>query len=208
MHNPEATAQVTNVIGLYDSNGDLVPGTAKRERNDSSMSTRFFATTSAQAGNYFLGIGNSEPGTYLLSIRTKTDDFPNGSQGTVTVGDEGTLGELEWRYDSDWFKVQLTKGSEPQQRYRIRVGWPSHSSTAELRAGKIYTICYRALNAAGTDCAPNSEITPTGRPSSTVADFTIHADSTYYFEVGARAPFEEGWEFMVIGEYKVTVKEH
>ena len=207
MHNPKATTQSTNVIGMYDSNGDMVPGTAKRERSDGSMSTRFFFTTPAQAGNYFLGIGNHERGTYLLSIRTKIDDFPDGTQGTVTVGDEGTLGELEWRYDRDWFQVRLDPGTATEKDFRIRVGWPdqTNSGTAELSSGKVYKVCYDELNEEGTDCATGRELTALSRPTTSAVTFTVHNTRTYYFQVGAYHPYED-WEFMVIGDYYITVK--
>ena len=98
--------------GIYDSDGNLIPGTANNDggrRRDSSVS---FEPDSD--GTYYIAARSNFSwltGTYRLSVREVVDDYTNdtSTSGTVAVGASAT-GAVERPGDQDWFAVTFEAG--------------------------------------------------------------------------------------------------
>ena len=99
-----------NIDGIYDANGDLMPGT----RDDgaafqANVRTEFTPTTD---GTYFAAVGaqHSLEGAYTLWVTDLTDIAADTSTtGEITVGDS-TRGYVNSAGDQDWYAVQLVEG--------------------------------------------------------------------------------------------------
>lgn len=128
------------IVGIYDSDGNLLPGTSNNDISPSGRSSRAFLNLGSNlpAGTYFIAAGTKIPagfpeprsteprskGTYTLSVRAYNDDFvPPGvagdgdlNMGIISFGSSST-GRIEVAGDRDWFSVNL----QPTERYRIHV---------------------------------------------------------------------------------------
>ena len=103
--------------GVYDADGDLLPGTTNDDGGTGWNSRLNFTAT--EDGVYYVETGakSSSVGTYRLSVtEIYSDDFAAGTAttGTVAVGGS-TMGEIGHPGDRDWFAVTLEAG----QTYRI-----------------------------------------------------------------------------------------
>ena len=102
------------LAGLYDADGNLIPGTTGEDRLYHHSRTDLFFTPET-AGTYYIAAGSAggDVGTYtLLVAEAEADDFSADTMttGAVTVG--GTAeGNIEAAGDQDWFKVNLVAGT-------------------------------------------------------------------------------------------------
>ena len=165
--------------GLYDAAGNLIAGTTNNNGGDGGdgRNSRVAFTATANATYYVsAGANDSRTGTYTLSVEEVPDDFTagTGTAGTVAVGGSAT-GELEFRFDRDWFAVTLEAG----KTYRIDLGglWTNAGSL-------IATHLYGLYDAAGNlITGTTSDDRRTGSYSRVA--FTATADATYYVSAGA-----------------------
>ena len=128
--------------GIYDSDGNLIPGTTNNNYGNTGNSLVRFTPT--ESGTYFVaaaswwvevdetnphwlessrwwreGIGSHNSalftGTYTLYVTDATDDYSatTGTTGVVQVGGSAR-GEVEFEGDRDWFAVTLELGKTYQ----------------------------------------------------------------------------------------------
>jgi hypothetical protein len=127
--------------GVYDSNGDHIPGT----RNDIGRNSRIVFTPDT-SGTYFLGLGTVAPsltGTYRVSVGEFDDavddlgivDCRGVTATTVAVGGSAG-GNIQGPSEVDWFAVALVAGTT--YRIDIQGSWTGNGT---LRDTRIATIC-------------------------------------------------------------------
>ena len=125
------TLYVTYLKGMYDANGNLIPGTRGSYVDDDqgnasdkpgyNTRTKFRPT---RDGTYYVSARGADEytGTYTVSVKFITtdnpDDFPAGTDttGTLDVGGS-TTGVIDLQSDQDWFAVVLEAG----RTYRFNV---------------------------------------------------------------------------------------
>lgn len=98
-----------DILGIHDSGGKLIAGTA-----DEGRRVEFTATVD---GDHFVAVGSDfKTGTYRLSVQDVTDDFAAGTDttGTATVGGGLVKGNIEVAGDRDWIAVDLVAGNAYQ----------------------------------------------------------------------------------------------
>ena len=109
--------------GVYDKDGNLIPGTTNDDGGTGFNSLLSF--TAATGGKYYVAAGahGRRTGTYELSVTDIADeadevedDFEAGTEttGAVTVGGSAT-GTIDYATDRGWFEVTLEAG----KTYRI-----------------------------------------------------------------------------------------
>ena len=185
-----ATLGDPNIHGIYDTNGNLVPGTADNNSGVGFNSRVFFEPETG--GTYYVAASavGGTTGTYLLTMMEVDDAHTAniGTAGTVTVGGAAT-GEVDYTNDQDWFAVTLEAGT----RYRIDLEG-SATGAGTLRDPYLRGIFDASGNLiAGTD----DDNDGTGRNSR--AYFTPETGGTHYIAAGAAG--------VNIGTYRVSVTE-
>ena len=111
-----------DLVGIYDSAGNLIPNTRCHSRRRRWQRVRFVIGDSIldTSGTYYIaaGGGRGHTGTYRVhvSVPGTGDDYTAGpaNTGRVEVGGFAT-GEVETFSDVDWFAVELLAGTH----YRI-----------------------------------------------------------------------------------------
>ena len=123
----EGTLEDPLLEGIFDADGNPVAATSD---NNSGVGTNSRAVfTPGVDGAYYVsaaGVDN-HTGTYALSVREHSDDYPahKDTSGSLEAGDTIT-GEIELPGDKDWFAVTLSAGGS----YRIDLkGSDSHNGT-------------------------------------------------------------------------------
>ena len=113
--------------GIYDADGNLIPGTTNDENGVGQNGRVDFTAT--EAGTYYVSAGawNDREGTYTLRVTDVSNGIPDdytagtGTSGTLAVDGTAT-GEIEYGSDHDWFAVMLEAG----KTYRFGIeGSPS-----------------------------------------------------------------------------------
>ena len=113
--------------GIYDADGNLIPGTTNDENGVGQNGRVDFTAT--EAGTYYVSAGawNDREGTYTLRVTDVSNGIPDdytagtGTSGTLAVDGTAT-GEIEYGSDHDWFAVMLDAG----KTYRFGIeGSPS-----------------------------------------------------------------------------------
>ena len=106
------------ILGIYDSDGNLMPGTSDDDGGPIWDSRVYFEPE--DGGTYYISAyGDSgDTGTYRLAVTELDDDYRTGTgtNGAVDVGGSAT-GRIGHRDDIDWFAVELVAGRE----YRVDV---------------------------------------------------------------------------------------
>ena len=182
--------------GVYDAEGNLVPGTLDDD-GGVFLNSRVAFTPDAD-GTYYISAGayGSGSGTYTVSVTEEPaaeappDDFTDdtGTAGAVAVGGSAA-GEVETGGDRDWFAVTLEAG----KTYRIDLeGW-------ETDAGTLPDPYLRGVYDAEGDLVPGTLDDDGGQSLNSRVAFTPDADGTYYISAGA-------WS-TVVGTYRVSVTE-
>ena len=122
--------------GIYDAEGNQIPGTVDRVAGSGKNSRVHF--TAETDGTYYIAAAsayNTSLGTY--EVRVWEDDFSGdrrGTTGTVEVGGSAT-GEIQYQSDSDLFAVELEAG----KTYQIDVGG-AISGGGTLPFGRLYRV--------------------------------------------------------------------
>ncbi|HLO78039.1 MAG TPA: clostripain-related cysteine peptidase, partial [Magnetospirillum sp.] len=166
-----------SIIGIYNANGDITPGTANDDYGDTLDSRVTFKPTTS--GVYYIGVGGYyyETGTYTLSLSgtttttpTVSADVPDNTTTTATVAVGGTYqGNIYAASDKDWIKVSLVAG----RTYSVsNVG-------STLAAPKILGV-FTANGLAVPDSASAS-----GSGSTATSKFSVAQSGTYYVAVGS-----------------------
>ena len=182
--------------GIYDANGNLVPGTSDDDGGVERDSRMEF--TPETRGTYYLAAGGEESsgerypttvGTYTLSVVEATDDYPFDAVGTLEVGGSVT-GHIEKDDDFDWFAVTLEAGKS----YLIDLKGSSTGDgtlrlpfIAKVWSGPDWAAVPGAADRHGSGEGDNSRVV-----------LTPETDGTYYVYAQAR---------LGVGTYTLTVIE-
>ena len=132
------------IRGIYDVDGNLIRGTTADGGGTGRNSRLLFEPENA--GTHYIAAGPSDggpgsrptdvdTGTYRVSVEA-LDDYAAGigTTGTVAVGGSAT-GEIEHRFDRDWFAVTLEAGKS----YRIDIeGSPTNAGTLDDPDLRVY----------------------------------------------------------------------
>ena len=174
--NPYTYGVNTYLRGVYDANGDLIPGTTN-DNGGYGPDSRVTFTPTAN-GTYYVAAGaaGNDVGAYTLSVMVP-DDFEagTGTSGAVTVGGSAT-GEIEVGGDRDWFAVTL----EANRTYRIEL------EGLHTWAGTLYDPYLHGVHDANGDLiagTTNNNGGPGGLNSQ--MRFTAAEDGAYYVAAGA-----------------------
>ena len=111
-----------HLFGIHDAGGTLIDGTADADSGTYYNSRVLFTPTSTGAHYVaagFVAKGSTiYPGTYTLAVTDVTDIPDSHSADTETSGtielDTAATGEIDYKGDSDWFKVTLEAGTPYQ----------------------------------------------------------------------------------------------
>ena len=185
------------LYGIFDSDGNGIPGVSNYDGGVGSNSRLSFTAT--KTATYYVGaVGHDidtrtyHTGTYTLSVAEvpEVSDDPasdSGTSGTVAVtapaddyaADTGTAGrvavggsatgEIEARYDRDWFAVELEEG----KTYRIDLkGAPTGDGTL------AHPALYAIFDADGHRIGRGDY--DSGEGSNSRLSFTATESATYY----------------------------
>ena len=177
------------LAGIYDAEGKLIEGSGDDDGGVGANSVVLF-TPDSDGTYYVSAAGQSETGTYTLSVAEYADDFAATVEtaGTVEVGGSAT-GEIGGPDEEDWFRVALKAG----QTYRIDLeGKDTDAGTLEnpLLAG-IYDAGGKLIEGAGDD--------DSGAGANSAVLFTPDSDGTYYVSAAGQSE---------TGTYTLSVAEH
>ena len=185
--------------GIFDEDGNLIPGTTRDGGGWGTNSRVKFTTT--EDGTYYVSAGaySDREGTYTMTVKDVTDGIPDDytagtdTDGTVTVGGS-VMGEVDYKGDHDWFAVTLQADMTYQIDLKGRLSGNGtlldpylrgiHDVNGDLIAG--------TTDDQGGDGNNNSRVT-----------FTATEDATYYVSAGA---FIGPWRDYV-GTYTLSVEE-
>ena len=186
--------------GVYDSNGDHVPGT--RNDNGGRGLNSGIVFTPDTSGTYFLGLGTTSPsltGTYRVAVGEFDDAVGDVDVGivdcrgvtatTVTVGGSAA-GNIRRPSQVDWFAVALVAGTT--YRIDIQGSWTGNGT---LRDTRIAAIC----NPSG-DLIDGMANDNSGRDLE--ASRTFDAATTGTYHIGATVG---EYSLLSTGTYKVYV---
>ena len=110
------------IRGIYDADGNLIPGTSTARGGQDGAARLYF--TPSESDTFFVSASTeyysvwdpwlsryvwvTEEGTYTISVKELTDDYPATTHTSGLVPRNGwATGELERYGDRDWFAVQL-----------------------------------------------------------------------------------------------------
>ena len=179
--------------GIHDENGVRIARTGNNNGGTGRNSRVEF--TADDAGTYYVAAGASgdQEGTYTLSVTELagvSDDFAASGQttGVVEVGGS-TTGEIETRFDRDWFAVTL----EANTTYQIDL------EGAGTWAGTLIDPFLRGIHNSNGNFISGTRNDDAGMSWNSQVDFTPTSDGTYYVAAGAYGGFT--------GTYTLTVVE-
>ena len=159
--------------GLFDSDGQLIPGT-KDDKSGYGWNSRLDFAAAAD-GTYYVSVGNAgvKTGTYRLSVSKVADDFSDGkgqgASGTVAVGASAT-GMIEASGDQDWFAVTLEAG----KTYRF-----------DLQGSGLRDPYLRGIHDSNGSFIRGTTDHISGPGLSSRVDFTADEAGTHYVSAGA-----------------------
>ncbi len=181
--------------GVYDAEGNLVPGTLDDD-GGVFLNSRVAFTPDAD-GTYYISAGayGSGSGTYTVSVTEEPAvEAPADlaadatTAGAVAVGGSAA-GEIETAHDRDWYAVRLEAGTA----YRIDLeGSPTHG-------GSLSDPYLRGVYDADGDLVPGTPDDDGGQALNSRLAFTPDEAGTYYIEAGAYSSH--------IGTYTLSVEE-
>ena len=165
--------------GIYDASGVRFADTTNDDGGDGRNSRVYF--TAEDTGAYYVAAGadGTKEGTYVLSVTEipgEPGDFTagTGTSGAVAVGGSAR-GEIDFRYDRDWFAVALDAG----RTYRIDLEGRS------TKAGTLYDPYLYGIHDANGILITGTENDGGGTYRNSRVLFTAEENATYYVNVGA-----------------------
>ena len=173
--NPYTYGVNTYLRGVYDENGDLIPGTTN-DNGGYGPDSRVTFTPPAD-GTYYVAAGaaGNDVGAYTLSVRF-ADDFAATTQTTGMVAVGGSArGVIETGYDRDWFAVELDAG----KTYQIDL---EGSPTGD---GALRDPYLRGVHDANGGLITGTRNDDGGEGRNSRVTFTAEEDATYYVAAGA-----------------------
>ena len=178
--------------GIYDSAGNLIPGTAVNHGGLEWNSRLAFAPS--EDGTYYVAAGaaGSRTGTYKLTVTSDTHAAGTNTTGQVSVGGS-VSGDIDWIWDRDWFAVTL----QADIFYRIDLK-AARNGVGTLYDPKLYGIHDSNGNLIAGTTDDNS-----GDGLESRVYFTPSADGTYYVSAGSESPNLYGDP--VTGTYRLSV---
>ena len=165
------------LYGLYDADGNPVEGAGSDDDGGEGYNSHLeFSAPGTATYHIAAGAHATHTGSYRLSVREVTDDYPatTATGAVVQVGGSAT-GEIETPGDTDWFAVELSAGRE----YLIDLeGWRTDGGSLEdpVLSG-IYTADGTLIDGAGDDDG--------GEGLNSRVSFEAPETGTYYIAAGA-----------------------
>ena len=210
--------------GVYDANGNLIPGTTDDSGGQGFNSRVDF--TPDTSGTYFIGLQTTSPylpgGTYrvrvsefddyVVEVHIPDDDYADNTttEGSVSVGGSAvgnyqqasSLDPADWirptvetgYFDHDWFRV--TFDEDTTYRIEIKGSWSDHGTLRDTRIAGIYDSNGNLIDGTVDD---NSGIDVGARTI-----FTAPTAGTYYI---AATRGERPFPTQNSGTYTVEVSE-
>ena len=202
MDTDAGTLSDPHLRGVYDADGNWIPGTADDDAGIGSNSLVFFAPEAT--GTYYISAASdlswpsasSAEGSYRLSVTDVTDDHPAGSVATtkvVAVGGSAT-GELETPDSREWFAATLEAG----MRYRIDL------EGRDTSAGTLWNPNLHGVYDATGERIPNTRDNDGGTGRNARIFFEPEASGTYYIAAGTNY-VEAGIWPSTVGTFRVSV---
>ena len=104
--------------GIYDSDGNLMPGTTGRDHPWGWLDAQVDFVAPASGTYYIAAASEGGLGTYWLSVTELNDDYTADTDTGASVAVDGSAtGDIDYRNDRDWFAVELEAG----ETYRIEI---------------------------------------------------------------------------------------
>ena len=164
--------------GIYDSNGNQIPGTTN-DNGGAGLNSRV-TFTATDAGTYYVSAGaaGGGTGTYRLSARNVSADDAQtaGTDTTGTVAVDGSVtGVIDYDGDRDWFAVTLEAGAT----YRIDL------EGSQSGAGTLGNPYLRGIYDSNGNQIPGTTDDDGGAGANSRVIFTTTQDGKYYVSAGA-----------------------
>ena len=199
-----------NVVGIYDDQGVLLPGTSVDGGGVGNFESWQVFTPSA-AGTYYVSVSQDSwywsdgwaGGTYKLSVDDVTDgiadDCGQDAASACNLRVPGSKrGDFEVDGDSDWFAVDLVAGTS----YRFRQTGVS-IGFGPITGVTLYDPMILGIYDDNGILLPDTTADSDGRGNLTAeVDFAPLASGTYYVKAGANTRHANG-----VGTYWVSVSE-
>ena len=161
--------------GVYDSAGNLLPGT---EQSNAGwwLSPRLYFDPPA-TGTYYIELGsNCGTGNYRLTVTDKGADQSADTSTTGTVAVDGTaIGSIPGSGDQDWFKASLTAGT----KYRIGI-----DARDDGQAGWLSDPALLGIHDADGDLIANTDDDNGGTGRNSLLEFTPTTTGDHFIAVG------------------------
>ena len=190
------TLQAPRLRGIYDANGDAIPGTVDGSPAHTVYSSSVPFTPDTD-GTYYVAAGavGTDIGTYTLFVKAIPDDetaADTTTTGTVSVGGSVT-DELETAGDRDWHATTLQAG----QQYQIDL---KGSHTAD---GTLQFPYLRGIHDGDGNLIDGTSDFGGGDGLNARVTFTPDAAGTYYVAAGAFEYVPTG----ITGTYTLSIEE-
>ena len=188
-----ATLYTPYIHGIYRADGTYINGTSKYN----NLRSVYVWFTPDEGGTYYVSAGHHETltlrqglRTYRLSVTELSDDFVDSTAttGVVEVGGSAR-GEIELRYDRDWFGVALEAG----KTYQIDLKGASSDD------GTLRDPYLRGLHRADGRLIANTTNDAGGTGHNSRLTFKPQVSGTYYVAAGGHGDS--------IGTYRLSVAE-
>ncbi len=185
------------LYGIYDANGDLIPGTTD---GDGGVVRNSLVQFEAPAdGTYYVAAGGSGPGagTYTLSAIQLPPDIAadTSTAGTVAVGGS-VRGVIETPGDRDWFAVELVAGK--LYAVGLKGTW--------TQDGTLFDPYLHGIHDADGNPIPGTSNDDGGYGLNSLVYVEAPADGTYYIAAGYDTP-RPGSNYGIYGTYELAVSE-
>ena len=178
--------------GIYDSNGNQIPGTTN-DNGGAGLNSRV-TFTATDAGTYYVSAGaaGGGTGTYRLSARNVSADDAQtaGTDTTGTVAVDGSVtGVIDYDGDRDWFAVTLEAGAT----YRIDL------EGSQSGAGTLGNPYLRGIYDSNGNQIPGTTDDDGGAGANSRVIFTTTQDGKYYVSAGAHGSATGAYRLSVTG---------
>ena len=188
MHSRHGTLRDPHLNGVYDPDGNLIPGTTNSPDDVEYYSRVSFKATTSGIHHVEAGVQGLGTGTYRLTVREINDDFAATVATAATVAVGGSVeGTIERGGEVDWFAVELVAG----RGYRIYLeGFGSWDADTYLHG--VYD--------ADGNWFSNTWDDHLGYGWESLVTFTPTEDGTYYVAAG--------YDKSRVGAYTLSLREY